>query len=129
MSRVQKALPAGALFIASEFVLTVFLDKFFEVVYSRLYFFARVRLGNGHTVGHTLEHPHAGMYVAALFYRVLNALERLVGGEFAKTECPFRKFADVDEVVAEIERDRPEGYYILIKGSHSTRLYELPKLL
>ena len=53
----------------------------------------------------------------------------LVGGEFAKTECPFRKFADVDEVVAEIERDRPEGYYILIKGSHSTRLYELPKLL
>ena len=53
----------------------------------------------------------------------------LVGGEFAKTECPFRKFADVDEVATEIERDRPEGYYILIKGSHSTRLYELPKLL
>lgn len=50
----------------------------------------------------------------------------LVGSEFGKTRCGFRKFKDVDEVKAEIALCPPEGRYILIKGSHSTRLYELP---
>ena len=53
----------------------------------------------------------------------------LVGEEFARTSCPFRKFADVGEVKAEIARHRPEGYTILIKGSNGMRLYELPQLL
>ena len=53
----------------------------------------------------------------------------LVGDEFGSTDCAYRKFATVDEVKAEIERNRPEGRYILIKGSHSQRLYELPPLL
>lgn len=53
----------------------------------------------------------------------------LVGNEFGRTECPFRKFADVDEVKAVLATGRPEGRCILIKGSHSTRLYELPGLL
>ena len=53
----------------------------------------------------------------------------LVGAEFGRTDCPFRKFASADEVKAEIRRSRPEGFCILIKGSHSTRLYELPELL
>lgn len=68
--------------------------------------------------------------------KVADALDRcgigtvwLVGDEFGHTECPYRKFATVDDVKAEIRRNRPEGQYILIKGSHSQRLYELPELL
>lgn len=50
----------------------------------------------------------------------------LVGEEFAKTDCSYRKFPDVESVKDEIRRQRPEGYYILIKGSNSTRLFQLP---
>ena len=53
----------------------------------------------------------------------------LVGEEFDGIDCPFRKFADVEQVKAAIAADRPEGYYILIKGSNSTRLFQLPELL
>jgi len=53
----------------------------------------------------------------------------LVGSEFAKTECLYRKFANVDEVTAEITAHRPEKRTILIKGSNSTRLYKLPEIL
>ncbi len=53
----------------------------------------------------------------------------LVGEEFGKTRCAFRKFRDVEEVKAEIERRRPEGHYILIKGSNGIKLFELPALL
>lgn len=53
----------------------------------------------------------------------------LVGSEFAKTQCPFRKFNDVEEVKKAIAENRPEGYYILIKGSNSIKLFELPQLL
>jgi len=53
----------------------------------------------------------------------------LVGGEFARTDCQFRKFSDVEAVKAAISSDCPTGRYILIKGSNSTRLYQLPELL
>ena len=53
----------------------------------------------------------------------------LVGKEFAAVDSPYRKFADVEEVKAAIAECRPEGHYILIKGSNSTHLYELPGLL
>lgn len=53
----------------------------------------------------------------------------LVGEEFAKTDCSFQKFGSVEEVKAAIRAHRPEGYYILIKGSNGTRLFELPELL
>lgn len=53
----------------------------------------------------------------------------LVGDEFEHTDCGFRKFKNVDEVKDEIKKNRPEGYYILIKGSNSTKLFELPELL
>lgn len=53
----------------------------------------------------------------------------LVGDEFAKTRCNFRKFKDVEEVKAEINAKRPEGYYILIKGSNGIKLFKLPELL
>ena len=53
----------------------------------------------------------------------------LVGDEFGKTICNFRKFKNVDEVKAEITKKRPEGYYILIKGSNGIKLFQLPEML
>ena len=53
----------------------------------------------------------------------------LVGDEFGQTECGFRKFRNVEEVKEEIARHRPEGFYILIKGSNGTKLFQLPELL
>lgn len=53
----------------------------------------------------------------------------LVGGEFAQTDCDYRKFNDVEEVKKAIEDNRPEGRYILIKGSNGTKLGQLPPLL
>ena len=35
----------------------------------------------------------------------------------------------VDEVKAELQKSRPEGRLILVKGSNSTRLYQLPEFL
>ncbi len=53
----------------------------------------------------------------------------LVGQEFRDIDCPFRKFDDVEQVKAAIAANRPEGRYILIKGSNGTRLFQLPELL
>lgn len=43
--------------------------------------------------------------------------------------CDVRFFHDVEEVREAISSDKPRGRCILIKGSHSTKLYELPALL
>jgi UDP-N-acetylmuramoyl-tripeptide--D-alanyl-D-alanine ligase len=55
----------------------------------------------------------------------------LVGDEFGNTPCDFpcRKFHDVEEVKAAIAQEQPHDHYILIKGSNSLRLYQLPELL
>ena len=54
----------------------------------------------------------------------------LVGDEFKDIDCgDFRKFDDVEQVKAAIAECRPEGRYILIKGSNGTRLFQLPELL
>ncbi len=53
----------------------------------------------------------------------------LVGKEFKDIDCPYRKFDDVEQVKAAIADCRPEGRYILIKGSNGTRLLQLPTLL
>ena len=53
----------------------------------------------------------------------------LVGSEFAKTSCPYRKFKDVEEVKAAISACRPSGCCILIKGSNGTKLFQLPEML
>lgn len=53
----------------------------------------------------------------------------LVGKEFRDIDCPYRKFDDVEQVKAAIAAERPEGRYILIKGSNGNRLFELPPLL
>ena len=53
----------------------------------------------------------------------------LVGSEFQKANSSFRTFANVDEVKAAITQEQPQGRYILIKGSNSTKLFQLPELL
>ena len=53
----------------------------------------------------------------------------LVGDEFKNIDCPYRKFDDVEQVKAAIAECRPEGHYILIKGSNGNRLFQLPELL
>ena len=53
----------------------------------------------------------------------------LVGSEFQKANSNFRTFANVDEVKQAIAQDQPAGRYILIKGSNSVKLFQLPELL
>jgi UDP-N-acetylmuramoyl-tripeptide--D-alanyl-D-alanine ligase len=53
----------------------------------------------------------------------------LVGSEFAKTDCDYRKFDDVDQVKEEIAANPPKDEYILIKGSNGIKLFQLPELL
>jgi UDP-N-acetylmuramoyl-tripeptide--D-alanyl-D-alanine ligase len=53
----------------------------------------------------------------------------LVGDNFRDIPCSFRKFHDVEEVKAAIREHCPEGFYILIKGSNSNKLFQLPELL
>ena len=53
----------------------------------------------------------------------------LVGDNFRNIPCSFRKFHDVEEVKAAIQEHCPEGFYILIKGSNSNKLFQLPELL
>jgi len=53
----------------------------------------------------------------------------LVGDEFLDVDCPFRIFHDAEEVKAAIQQQQPQNCYILIKGSNSNKLYELPTLL
>ena len=53
----------------------------------------------------------------------------LVGPEFARTNGAFRKFNDVEEVIAELKKHRPENHYILVKGSNGIHLDKLPQWL
>ena len=53
----------------------------------------------------------------------------LVGPKFKAARHPFRTFDNVEQVKKALEIKKPKGYYILIKGSHSTRLYDLPDYL
>ena len=55
----------------------------------------------------------------------------LVGAEFEHCDTPqsFRLFDNVEQVKEAIAADKPQGRYILVKGSNSTKLFELPALL
>lgn len=53
----------------------------------------------------------------------------LVGTEFSKTDCNYRKFDNVDQVKEEIAACPPKDKYILIKGSNGIKLFQLPELL
>lgn len=53
----------------------------------------------------------------------------LVGSEFAAATHSYQTFQHVDEVLADIRMHKPQGYYILIKGSNSMKLSQLPECL
>lgn len=53
----------------------------------------------------------------------------LVGPEFAAAAHSYQTFQHVDEVLADIRMHKPQGYYILIKGSNSMKLSQLPEYL
>ena len=55
----------------------------------------------------------------------------LVGEEFENCSTPatFRKFDNVSQVKEAIAEHKPQGMYILVKGSNGTRLFELPQYL
>ena len=53
----------------------------------------------------------------------------LVGHRFMAARHDFRTFADVEQVKTTLSEEMPQGYYILIKGSNSTKLYQLPAFL
>ena len=53
----------------------------------------------------------------------------LIGDNFKDIPCSFRKFHNVEEVKAILAKNCPEGFYILIKGSNSNKLFQLPELL
>lgn len=71
------------------------------------------------------EHRQIVSYLEAAHYDEV----WLVGDNFKDIDCPFRKFHDVEEVKAAIKNQCPEGYYILIKGSNSNKLFQLPEYL
>ena len=84
-------------------------------------------LGDMRELGPTSQEEHQ---------RIVNYIETmqvsdvwLVGDEFSKTDHHFRCFPDVEAVKKEIAGHRPSDYLILIKGSNSTHLYQLPELL
>lgn len=53
----------------------------------------------------------------------------LVGEEFMKTDCDFRKFKDVEEVKRAIAAAPVIDHYILVKGSNGIKLFQLPECL
>lgn len=53
----------------------------------------------------------------------------LVGPEFAAATHSYQTFQHVDEVLADIRMHKTQGYYILIKGSNSMKLSQLPEYL
>ena len=53
----------------------------------------------------------------------------LVGPKFKAARHPFRTFDNVEQVKDALAIKKPKGYYILVKGSHSMKLYELPDFL
>jgi len=68
--------------------------------------------------------------------RIVNIIKKagfdrvwLVGKEFGGCKCHFRKFDNVEQVKQALAEDKPQGYYILIKGSNSMRLWQLPEAL
>ena len=46
----------------------------------------------------------------------------LIGSEFGKIKHDFRHFMQVEDAIAALDAEKPEGYYILVKGSNSIHL-------
>lgn len=49
----------------------------------------------------------------------------LIGDEFAKTKHKYQGYATAEALKAELDKERPKDYYILIKGSNGMKLGQL----
>ena len=75
--------------------------------------------------GYYEEHQKIADYLdECKFDRVL-----LAGEEFGKVIPSFEHFQDVVALKESLERYKPKGYYILIKGSNSMKLGQLQEIL
>ena len=84
-------------------------------------------LGDMRELGEASEEEHR---------RIVNLMEEygwenvwLVGTEFGKVPCRYRMFNDVEEVKKAILDEGVNKKYILIKGSNSMNLWQLPEIL
>ena len=84
-------------------------------------------LGDMRELGNTSHEEHQHAVNLMKEYGLENVW--LVGEEFGKTDCHYRKFMNVEEVKEAIVNEGVQGFYILIKGSNSTKLWQLPPLL
>ena len=92
-------------------------------------------LGDMKELGTVSEEAHLKVAELALVAKPKAAW--FVGEEFAKalstlapaTETDIRCFPDVEAVKKAIAAQRPTGRLILVKGSNSTKLHQLPELL
>jgi UDP-N-acetylmuramoyl-tripeptide--D-alanyl-D-alanine ligase len=84
-------------------------------------------LGDMRELGHVSDEEH--QRIADELYTAGFDQVWLVGEEFGKTDTRFRKFKDVEEVKAAVAAERPEGYYILVKGSNGIKLWQLIEML
>jgi UDP-N-acetylmuramoyl-tripeptide--D-alanyl-D-alanine ligase len=53
----------------------------------------------------------------------------LVGSEFSKTNSPYKTYPDAPSLIKDLEKDKPKGYTILIKGSNGIKLFTVPDYL
>lgn len=86
-------------------------------------------LGDMGELGETSAEEHQKVIALLQKYHFENVW--LIGKEFAKTDHPdnFEMLPNAEAAKQRIATDKPQGYTILIKGSNSTKLYELPELL
>lgn len=84
-------------------------------------------LGDMRELGESSSEEHQKIIDFLALYNINKVW--LVGDEFGKIDCTYRKFRNVDEVKAEIAQNKPKGQYILIKGSNGIKLFELPAIL
>mgnify|MGYP002924897556 FL=1 len=86
-----------------------------------------VILGDMKELGETSHEEHqkiADYLDECKFDRIL-----LAGEEFGKVIPSFEHFQDVVALKESLERYKPKGYYILIKGSNSMKLSQLQEIL
>ena len=84
-------------------------------------------LGDMRELGEVSEEEHQKIVDFIASTNVNNVW--LVGAEFTKTNCNFRKFDDIEQVKAAIAENKPKNHCILIKGSNGIKLFQLPELL
>ncbi|MBQ8714063.1 MAG: UDP-N-acetylmuramoyl-tripeptide--D-alanyl-D-alanine ligase [Prevotella sp.] len=87
-------------------------------------------IGKMGELGDVVEEEHqkvVDMLAEAHFDNVWLVGEEYYNCQLSIVNCQL--FKNVEEVKAAIANEQPQGYYILIKGSNSNKLFELPELL